>query len=103
MSDEHMQAMARGEHAKRILEDELVQGALSTIKAQVRDLVFELPLEATDKRQFLVLMDKAREQFERVFTLLISGAEVSKYELDAEANTQARLDAIREKARYATR
>lgn len=99
MNDQQAREIARGEHARRILEDELVQEVLEHLKSTIRNAVFELPVEAKEQREALFLMDRAREQFVSVFAALIQGAEVSKYELLAEENVKAKLEAIKEKVR----
>jgi len=93
------EAMYRAESARRVMDDPMVREALETIKAVVRDQVFDLPSEAIEQREKLVMLDKMRQQFERFFEIAIHGGEVARYELDMERNTQTRLDAIREKAR----
>lgn len=92
-----LQAINRGERAAAILNDPLVQEALQAVRDGVRDLFFATPPEAAQQREFLHLMDRARQQFEGVFTLLIAGAEVSRYELTEEAHTKARAASINER------
>lgn len=92
-----MQAIHRGERARAILTDPLVQEALRAIREGVRDTFFATPHDAAQQREFLHLMDRARQQFEGVFTLLIAGAEVSQYELTEEAHTKARLEAVNQR------
>lgn len=89
----------RGEHAKRILEDSLVREALDTIKTQTQALFFELPSQASSEREFLHLMDRARQQFENYFRILIAGADVHKHEIMAEEHMQSRMAAIQARAR----
>lgn len=91
--------IARAEHADRILNDPVVMEALKTIEKAIRDQVFDLPIEAAEMREKLILMDKSRQQFMSLFELAIRGGEVTRYELTVEANTQARIQAIREQAR----
>lgn len=91
--------IARAEHADRILNDPVVMEAFKTIEKAIRDQVFDLPIEAAEMREKLVLMDKSRQQFVNLFELAIRGGEVTRYELTVEANTQARIQAIREQAR----
>ena len=92
-------AIRRAEHAKRLLDDDLLKEALETIKTQTQALFFELGTQARDEREFLHLMDKARQQFENVLKVLIAGGEVSKYEMLAEEQTKARLTAIQDRVR----
>jgi len=74
------------------------KGVEEAMKAGTRDAFFDLPPEAADKREFLHLMDRARQQFERVFILLINDAEVSGAELLEEQHAQARVEAIHRRA-----
>lgn len=99
MNDQQRMQIARAEHADRILTDPLVMEAFQTIEKAIRDQVFDLPIEAVEQREKLVLMDKSRQQFMNLFELAIRGGEVTRYELAAEANTKARIQAIREQAR----
>lgn len=99
MNDQQRMEIARAERASMILNDAMVQEALKTIEAAIRDQVFALPIEAREQRDQLVMMDKMRQQFVRWFEIAINAGEVAKYELLAEQNAQAKLDAIREQAR----
>ena len=99
MNDQQRMQIARAEHADRILNDPVVMEAFKTIEKAIRDQVFDLPIEAAEMREKLVLMDKSRQQFMNLFELAIRGGEVTRYELTVEANTQARIQAIREQAR----
>lgn len=99
MNDQQRMQIARAEHADRILNDPLVMEAFQAIEKAIRDQVFDLPIEAVEQREKLVLMDKSRQQFVNLFELAIRGGEVTRYELAAEANTKARIQAIREQAR----
>ena len=92
-------AIHRGEHAKRLLDDDLLKDALNTIKTQTQALFFELPSTAIAERERLHLLDKARQQFENLLNVLVAGGEVSKYELLADEQTKARADAVRERVR----
>jgi hypothetical protein len=99
VNDQQRMQIARAEHADRILNDPLVMEAFQTIEKAIRDQVFDLPIEAVEQREKLVLMDKSRQQFVNLFELAVRGGEVTRYELAAEANTKARIQAIREQAR----
>jgi hypothetical protein len=99
MNDQQRAQLARAEQARRIIEDPVVVDALAMIKNAIRDQVFDLPVEAHEQREKLIMMDKARAQFETIFTMAVFGAEVTEYELTAQREAEARLDAIREQAR----
>lgn len=92
-------AIHRAEHARRLLDDDLLKEALETIKTQTQALFFELGTQARDEREFLHLMDKARQQFENVLLVMIAGGEVSRHEMLAEEHTKARLQAIQDQVR----
>lgn len=92
-----LHAINQGERARAVLSDPLVQKALEALRDGVRDAFFETPADAAQRREFLHLMDRARQQFEGAFRLLIHGAEVSKFELTEEAHTRARLESINER------
>ena len=91
--------MYRGDRAKVLLEDPMVQEALNAMKVSVREQMFTLPIEAREQRDFLFLMDKARQQFERCFEVLIQGAQIHRAEIAQEAQMQSRLDGLREQTR----
>lgn len=99
MSEQREQALYRAAQAQRVVGDPMVREALDTIKAAIREQVFDLPVEATEQREKLVMMDKMRQQFERYFELALSGGEVARRDLLNEQHTATRLDAIRERAR----
>lgn len=86
--------VARGDRAQALWNDPALQEALETVKAGVRDTFFQLPVEAKEQREFLHLMDKARQQFENVLQLLINNATVSHAELLEAEHTAMRVDAI---------
>lgn len=90
-----LDATQRAQRAEQILSDPLVIEALSTVRESVRDLFFDLPADHKDAREMLHLMDRARQQFEGVFRLLIAGAAVDRHEMLQEEHTKARLNAIR--------
>lgn len=92
-------AIHRAEHARRLLDDDLLKEALETIKTQTQGLFFELGTQAREEREFLHLMDKARQQFENVLLVIIAGGEMSRYEMLAEDQTKARVAAIQERVR----
>ena len=93
------EAMHKAEQARLILDNDLVKFALDQIKTETQALFFQLPSQAREEREMLHLMDRARQQFENVFRVLISAGEVSRYELLDEQHTAARLEAINERVR----
>lgn len=99
MNEDQRLQIVKADHAERIMGDSLVQEALKAIESAIRDQMFSLPIDAVAQREQLFLMDKCRQQFVGLFELAIRGGEVTRYELLAEANTKARIEAIRERTR----
>lgn len=99
MTEQQAQDLSRGEHARRILGDEMVQEALATVKQAIRDQMFELPIEAAKQREFLAMMDKARAQFEGWFAQALAGEQISRLELDAERQAQGQIEKVKERVR----
>lgn len=93
------QVIYRGEQARRVMEDPIVVEALQTVRQAIRDQAFALPIEAREDRERLVMMDKMGQQFINWFEFAMRNGEVSKKELLMVANTEAKLEAIRERAR----
>lgn len=89
----------RADRARAIFEDSLFVEAVATVRTAVREQVFALPIEAREDREKLVLMDKMAQQFLNWFEFAIRNGEVSKQELLMVANTEAKLAAVRERAR----
>jgi hypothetical protein len=99
MTDQQSRDIARGEHARRILDDAFVQEALAAVKGAIREQMFELPIDATKPREFLALMDKARTQFEGWFTAAIEGERIARLELAAEAEAMQHVERINQRMR----
>jgi hypothetical protein len=99
VTDQQAQDLSRGEHARRILGDEMVQEAFATVKQAIRDQMFDLPIEAAKQREFLAMMDKARVQFEGWFAEALAGEQIARLELDAERQAQGQVDKIKERMR----
>lgn len=97
MNDQQRREIHRGEQARRLLQDELMQEVLEHLKTSIREQMFELPVEAREQREMLFLMDRARAQFERAFQALMMGADMAKNELLAEEQTKVKLEAIKER------
>lgn len=91
------QRIARAEQAQRILEDPLVKEALTHLKTSTQGLFFDLPANATQEREFLHLLDKARQQFEACFTAILIDGEVTRRELLAERGMREHLADIKRK------
>lgn len=91
--------IAQGERARLLLQDPIISGALDTIREQTQALFFELRPEDSERMTKLVMLDRMRQQFVRVLTLLVNDAEVSKYELLDEQSTETRVREIERIAR----
>ena len=92
-------AIHRAEHAARLLNDDLMQEALSTLKTQTQALFFELPTNDAQARERLHMLDKMRQQFENILTAIVANGEVVQHGLLAESHAQAVADAIKERVR----
>ena len=91
----------QAEHAKRILEDELTQKALKSIRIGLQDQLWSSATrgEINDRLNAMVW---ACDQFERCFSILIQDGDMLKEEMLMEANAKAKLQQINERAmRYA--
>lgn len=93
------EAINRAERAQRIVSDDLFIEAMALLKNQTRDLFFELNPQDSAGREYLHLMERARNQFELILQIIIESGTVSKYELLAEENAKQRIDAIRQSVR----
>lgn len=100
MTDQQAQDLARGEHARRILEDPMVAAALAAVKATIREQMFDLPIEATKSREFIAMMDKARQQFEQYFEQALAGEKIATIELQAERQAMELAHKINQRVRY---
>lgn len=87
----------RGEHAKRILDDDLVKMALDEIEqaviAQWRALGVENKTQAEELKRLLW----ASQQFRAIFESLIAGATVARSELLMRENMEIKRDAAKGK------
>ena len=85
----------RAEHAKRILDDELVKGALSEIKQAVIDQWTTLGVENKAQAEELKRLLWAAQQFEAIFESLIAGAAVARNELLLTENMNIKREAAK--------
>lgn len=92
-------AIHRAEHAKRLLNDDMLQEALTTLKTATQTMFFELSTGDAEAREKLHLMDKMRQQFENILTAIIFNGEVVQHGLLAEAHAQAAADIIKDRVR----
>lgn len=85
----------RGEHAKRILDDELVKMALGEIEQAVIDQWRVLGVENKTQAEELKRLLWASQQFRAIFESLIAGATVARSELLMRENMEIKRDAAK--------
>lgn len=96
------EAIENAEHAKRILEDELVQKALSSIRLAVQQQLWSSAVSGKiDER--LNAMAWATDQFERAFVLVINGGKIAENEIMTVENMRVRAKAAQEQAQRVLR
>jgi len=93
----HQDDISRGDHAKRILEDDLVQSALHEIEAAVIDQWRTLGVENKAQAEELKRLLWASQQFRTIFEAMIAGATMSKQELLMKENFEIKRDAAKGK------
>lgn len=89
--------IARGEHAKRILDDKLVQEALAEIEAAVVDQWKSLGVENKAQAEELKRLLWAGQQFVAIFEAHVAGATIARQELHMRENNQIKRDAAMER------
>jgi hypothetical protein len=85
----------RGEHAQRILDDELVKMALGEIEQAVIDQWRALGVENKTQAEELKRLLWASQQFRAIFESLIAGATVARSELLLRENMEIKRDAAK--------
>jgi hypothetical protein len=92
-------ALHRAEQAERLLNDPLLSECLQTLKRETQELFFALGSQASQEREFLHLMDRARQQFEGLLVALIAHGKIERSAMLAEENTKLAAELIRERVR----
>jgi hypothetical protein len=92
-------AIHRAEHAKRLLNDDLLKEALATLKTETQAMFFELATNDSEAREKLHMLDKMRQQFENILTALIFNGDVVQHGLLAEAHARAVAETIQDRVR----
>lgn len=92
-------AVHRAARAQALLTDPMVQDALAFVRDQVRDAFFDLELSDPGARERLLLMDRARQQFERVFTAHLMDGSVARDLLLSEELAAQHLAAIQQRVK----
>lgn len=87
------QAISRGEHAKRLLDDPLLKEALAEIKQAIVESWAALPVENTAQAEKLKHLLWASKQFESVFIAHVGGATIARSELLLDTNMQIKAEA----------
>lgn len=85
--------IARGDHAKRLLDDSLFQEAMRETRQAVIDAWAALPVENKTQAEELKRLLWAANQFEAVFTSFVAGATVARHELLLDTNMQIKAEA----------
>lgn len=92
-------ALHRAARAEALLGDPMVKDALAFVRDQVRDAFFDLELSDPGARERLLLMDRARQQFERVFTAHLMDGSVARDLLLSEELAAQHLAAIQQRVK----
>lgn len=87
------QQIARGEHAKRLLDDPLLKEALAETKQAVIDAWAALGVENKAQAEELKRLLWAANQFEAVFVSHVAGATIMRSELLLDTNMETKREA----------
>lgn len=90
--------ISRGERARALMSDPMVQEAFANLKTAVRDLFFELPAEAAEQRERLHMVDRARQHFESIFTIQIFNGQLERDQLLSDIAAEDAAEAARMRA-----
>lgn len=86
--------IARGEHAKRLLDDPLLKEALAEIKQAVIEQWAALSVQNKEQAEELKRLLWATKQFEAFFVAQVGGATIARSELLLETNMQIKAEAV---------
>lgn len=89
--------IALGEHAKRILDDTLVQAALADIRTAVIEQWASLPIENKAQADELKRLLWAADQFTAIFESRVAGATIARQELHMRENMEIKREAAKER------
>lgn len=78
-----MDATARAQHAKQIMDDELVKEALATMRDEFTKALVNCPLRDADGALHLRIMLKLLGQFETFFAAVIEDGVMHQHQLQA--------------------
>lgn len=88
------QAISRGEHAKRLLDDPLLKEALAEIKQAVIEQWAALSVQNKEQAEELKRLLWAAKQFEAIFIAHVGGATIARNELLLDTNMQIKAEAV---------
>lgn len=97
--ENHQEAINKATRAKAILDDDLVQHALSEIEAAVVDQWKALSVENKAQADELKRLLWASQQFKRIFEVLIAGGTVAQHELLLQGQMEIKQEAARARIR----
>jgi len=86
--------IARGEHAKRLLDDPLLKEALAEIKQAVVEQWAALSVQNKEQAEELKRLLWAAKQFEASFVAHVGGATIARSELLLDTNMQIKAEAV---------
>lgn len=86
--------IARGDHAKRLLDDPLFQEAMKMTRDALKDAWAALPIADKAQAEELKRCLWAANQFEAIFTSYIGGATIMRHELLLDTNMQIKAEAV---------
>lgn len=89
------QQIARGDHAKRLLEDELFVEAFDTVRATIIDQWSALSIENKAQAEELKRLLWAAQQFKAVFEATVAGAKIMREELLMQSNVEIKRNAAK--------
>ena len=87
--------IARGEHAKRLLDDPLLKEGMRETRQAIVDAWASLAVENKAQAEELKRLLWAAKQFEAVFESLIAGATVARHELLLDTNMEINAEAAK--------
>jgi hypothetical protein len=85
--------IARGDHAKRLLDDPLLQEAMGQVRQAIIDSWASLGVENKAQAEELKRLLWAANQFKAVFESLVAGATIIRSELLLDVNMETKRDA----------
>ncbi|SPA24574.1 hypothetical protein CBM2637_A150027 [Cupriavidus taiwanensis] len=97
MDDQQRIDVARAERARLILDDELVKGALSAMKARIVEAWEQSPVRDVEGREHLHRYLKVIGQFEGALRSHIETGKIAAHEIRAEEERKTLMERVRAK------